>query len=122
MSQAATAVEETQEQAKTSVRNVEFSEVSDTNARGQAGSIDILLDMDVPITVTIGQTEIPVRRLLQLTQGSVIKLDKPIDEPLDLYLSGSKFATGSVVVVDGCFAIKIKSIIGLDNTEENNKN
>ena len=121
MVQAATAdkVEEKQNQKK-NAQKVEFSEAAETGVAGSGGSIDILLDMNVPITVTIGQTSIPVSRLLQLAPGSVLKLDKTIDEPVDLYLSGTKFATGSVVVVDGCFAIKIKQIIGLESSPEKN--
>ena len=121
MAQAATAenIEEKQD-SKKSVQAAEFPEAAETDVRGSGNSIDILLDIDVPITVTIGQTSIPVRRLLQLAPGSVIKLSKPLDEPVDLYLSGSKFATGSVVVVDGCFAVKIKQIIGLSDSPEKN--
>ncbi|MBN2588250.1 MAG: FliM/FliN family flagellar motor switch protein [Sedimentisphaerales bacterium] len=121
MVQAATddSVEEKQSQKK-NVQEVEFSEAAEMDVKSSGGSIDILLDMNIQITVTIGQTNIPVKRLLQLAPGSVIKLDKPIDEPVDLYLSGSKFATGSVVVVDGCFAIKVKQIIGIENSPEKN--
>ena len=125
MAQAAPAVKEEvkekQEDSKKQVQSAEFPEASDTNVKGPAGSIDILLDMNVPITVTIGQTEIPVRRLLQLAPDSVIKLSKPIEEPVDLYLSESKFATGTVVVVDGCFAVKIKKIIGIDESAQENE-
>lgn len=99
-------------------QSVEFSEAAENNLTGQGGSIDILLDMNVPITVTIGQTEIPVRRLLQLGPGSVLKLGKPIEEPLDLYLSDSRFATGSVVVVDNNFAIKIKQILNVNDSSK----
>lgn len=124
MAKAAQAVEEKQDQqddtsqedSKKQAQSVEFSEVADTGATGAGGSIDILLDMNVPITVTIGKTEIPVRRLLQLGPGSVLKLDKSIDEPTDLYLRDTKFATGTVVVVDGRFAIKIKQILGFDDS------
>lgn len=121
MAQAATAEKvEKKQDTKKNIQTAEFSEAVDTNVKGPGGSIDILLDMNVPITVTIGQTNISVRRLLQLAPGSVIKLDKPLDEPVELYLSGSKFATGSVVVVDGCFAVKIKQIIGLEDSPEQN--
>lgn len=121
MAQAATAdkVEEKQE-SKKNVQAAEFTEAVDTNVKGSGGSIDILLDMNVQVTVTIGQTSMPVRRLLQLAPGSVIKLDKTLDEPVELYLSGSRFATGSVVVVDGCFAVKIKQIIGIEDSPEKN--
>ena len=121
MAQAATAEKvETKQDSRTNVQAAEFPDAVETNVKGSGGSIDILLDMNVPITVTIGQTSIPVRRLLQLAPGSVIKLTKPLDEPVELYLNGSKFATGSVVVVDGCFAVKIKQIIGIEDSPELN--
>lgn len=100
------------EDSKKRVQSVDFAEAPDGGARGSGASLDILLDMNIPITVTVGQTEIPVRRLLQLGPGSVLKLDKPIDEPADLYLKESKFATGKIVVADGQFAIRIQQILG----------
>jgi len=119
-----TAVKEKQDQqngipqadSKKQVQSVELAEAVENDSVSPVGSIDILLDMDVPVTVAIGQTEIQVRRLLQLGPGSVLKLGKPIDEPVDLYLRDSKFATGSVVVVDDRFAIKIKQILSLNDS------
>ncbi len=105
--------EAVQEESKTDAQSVEFSEVTATDDSGAGGSIDLLLDVDIAVTVAIGQTEIPVRRLLQLGPGSVLELDKSIDEPADLYLRDMRFATGSIVVVDGRFAVKIKRILGL---------
>lgn len=89
----------------------EFSEVGETQAGGKAASIDILLDIEVPVTVALGQTKIPIQRLLQLNPGSVLRLDKPIDMPAELYLKDSKFATGTIVVVDDNFAVRIKEIL-----------
>ena len=100
-------------------QSVEFAEASGGEAVGAGASLDILLDMNVPVTISIGRTEISVRRLLQLGPGSVLKLGKPIDEPVDLYLRDNKFATGSVVVVDGRFAVKITQIFGLGDTVAN---
>jgi len=100
--------------SKKQAKSVELAEAAEGGAAGPGGSIDILLDMDVPVTVSIGQTEIPVRQLLQLGPGSVLSLDKPIDEPADLYLKDSKFATGSIVEVDGWFAVKINQIFGAE--------
>jgi len=108
-----------QADSKTQVQSVEFSEATGTEAAGAGGSIDILLDMNIPVTVAIGKKEMPIRRLLQLGPNSVLKLDKPIDAPADLYLKDTKFATGNVVVVDGRFAVKIKEIIGLGDSTAN---
>jgi len=101
-------------------QSVEFSEAPESPPAEGSGSIEFLLDMDCPITVAVGQTELPVRQLLQFGPGSVVKLDKPIDAPADLYLRDVKFATGDVVVVDGCFAVRIKQILGVEKAEGKN--
>ncbi len=106
-----------QEDSKTQAQSAEFSEVNATGDTGAGGSIDFLLDVNIAVTVAIGQTEIPVRRLLRLGPGSVLELDKSIGEPADLYLRDTRFATGSVVVVDGRFAVKIQQILGLGDAE-----
>ena len=123
MAETTEAVEEKQENAtaqedsKTQAQSAEFSEVNATGDTGAGGSIDLLLDVDIAVTVAIGQTEVPVRRLLRLGPGSVLELDKSIGEPADLYLRDTRFATGSVVVVDGRFAVKIQQILGLGDAE-----
>jgi len=98
--------------ATTQVRAVEFPEAPQSAATAGAGHLDILLDMDIPITVVLGSTQIPVRRLLQLGPGSVLPLEKPIEAPADLFLKDSKFAEAEVVVVDNRFAVRIKQIVG----------
>ncbi len=98
--------------AKTKVQQAEFSEAGEGSPTTGAGSIDLLLDMDVPVTASIGRAEIPIRQLLQLGPGSVLKLEKHIDEPADLYLKGARFARGNVVVVDNRFAVRIQEIVG----------
>lgn len=120
MAETAEEVKETQDQqdnteqadSKKQAQSVEFAEAAENAAAGSGASLDILLDMNIPVTAAVGQTEITVRRLLQLGPGSVLKLDKPIDEPADLYLKDTKFATGNVVVVDGQFAVRIEQILG----------
>jgi flagellar motor switch protein FliN/FliY len=107
--------------SKTKAQTADFPEAVETATSGGGGSIDILLDMTIPVTVTIGTTQIPIRRLLHLGPGSVVKLDKPVDAPMDLYLKEAKFATGNVVVVDGRFAVKIKQILGLGELKPEEK-
>ena len=127
MAETVQAVEDKQDQqedapqtgTKRQAQSVALSEATGPEAAGPGGSIDILLDMNVPITVTIGRTEMSVQRLLQLGPGSVMKLDKSIDEPADLYLKETRFATGNIVVVDGRFAVKIEKILGLGDSADN---
>lgn len=97
---------------KRQAHSVEYPEAPENGAASAGGQLDILLDMDVPITVVLGATEIPVRQLLQLGPGAVLKLEKPIEEPAELFLKESKFAEAEVVVVDNRFAVRIKRITG----------
>jgi flagellar motor switch protein FliN/FliY len=90
---------------------VEFPEAPQEAPAAPGGQIDILLDMDVPVTVILGATQIPVRRLLQLGPGSVLRLDKSVDAPAELFLKDSKFAEAEVVVVDNRFAVRITQIV-----------
>jgi len=107
---------ENKAESKTQAQPVEFSEAVPSEDLGAGGGIEILLNTSILVTVSIGQTEIPVRQLLQLGPGSVLRLDKPIDAPVDLYLRDTKFATGNVVVVEDRFAVRIKQILGLGDS------
>jgi flagellar motor switch protein FliN/FliY len=118
--QAPAAKEETAEpeaDSKSQARPVEFPDAPQDSTSGGGGQLDILLDMEVPVTAILGTTQIPVRRLLQLGPGSVLKLDKSIEAPVDLYLRESRFAEADVVVVDDQFAVRIKRIIGTGAAE-----
>jgi flagellar motor switch protein FliN/FliY len=119
----AAAVEEKQdvqnadaEQAKTSVSSVEYTQAPASRDTGPKGSLDVLLDVYVPISVVIGSSQVLVRRLLQLGPGSVLTLDKSVDDPVELYLKGSKFATADIVVVEDKFAVRIKEILNINDT------
>ncbi|MCU0914486.1 MAG: FliM/FliN family flagellar motor switch protein [Planctomycetes bacterium] len=99
-------------QARPQVREVQFAEAPPDAPGAAAGQFDILLDMSVPVTVVLGEIQIPIRRLLQLGPGSVLKLEKPIEAPAELHLKNSKFAEVEVVVVEDRFAVRIKQILG----------
>lgn len=119
MAQTDQAVEEKQDQQQTpqqgskkQAQDIELSEAAETDNAAQGTSIDVLLDLNVPVTVIIDKTEISVQRLLQLGPGSVVKLEKPVGAPVDLYLKNVKFATATIVVIDDRFAVRIKEILG----------
>ena len=108
----AQAVEDQQQtDSKAQAQQAEFSEAEGSESVGAGGSINLLLDMDVSVTVVIGKTQLPIRRILQLGPGSVLRLDKPVEMPVDLYLKDTRFATGDIVVVDGSFAVRIKQFL-----------
>ena len=110
--------EQADTQEQTQGQNAEFTETQDVEGAGGEENLDVLLDINMPITVNIGKSVVPFRRLLQLGPGSVLQLDKTIGQPAELYIQDVKFATGDIVVVDGCFAVRVKEILGMDQTEQ----
>lgn len=111
----------TEASGKTTVQPVDLPEVAGETPASGSGQLDILLDMDVSVVVALGETQIPIRRLLQLGPGSVLELDKAVDAPADLYLRGTKFAEGEIVVVDDRFGLRVQRILGIQSPEEMSK-
>jgi len=93
------------------VQQPELPEAADRGTRAGGGQIDILLDTSMTVSVCLGETDILVRDLLQMGPGSVVKLNRLIGQPLDLYLRGIKFATGQLVVVGEQLGVRIKEIL-----------
>ncbi|HEY3698465.1 MAG TPA: flagellar motor switch protein FliN [Spongiibacteraceae bacterium] len=87
----------------------------DPGARNQRSSgapdLDVILDIPVRISMEVGNTEITIRNLLQLNQGSVIELDRLAGEPLDVLVNGTLIAHGEVVVVNEKFGIRMTDVI-----------
>ena len=74
-------------------------------------NLDVILDIPVSISMEVGSTEINIRNLLQLNQGSVIELDRLAGEPLDVLVNGTLIAHGEVVVVNEKFGIRITDVV-----------
>lgn len=70
------------------------------NVSLEGPNLDVILDIPVNISMEVGSTEINIRNLLQLNQGSVIELDRLAGEPLDVLVNGTLIAHGEVVVVN----------------------
>jgi flagellar motor switch protein FliN/FliY len=73
-------------------------------------NLELLLDIELPVVVRMGHTEMPLGELLKLTPGSILELNRPADAPVDLLVNGKQIAKGEVVVVDGNFAFRITEI------------
>ena len=73
------------------------------------------MDVKVNVTAQLGAIEIELGELMKMTEGSVLELNREISEPVDLVAQGVRFARGEVVVIDDCFAIRIKEIEGQES-------
>jgi flagellar motor switch protein FliN/FliY len=78
---------------------------------GATPELDVILDIPVSISMEVGNTQIPIRNLLQLNQGSVIELDRLAGEPLDVLVNGTLIAHGEVVMVNDKFGIRLTDVI-----------
>lgn len=112
--QTQTEEEQAQDATAVEVSPAQFAEVGPETAAGDEENLDVLLDIQLPITVTMGKAQIPFRRLLQLRPGSVLNLEKRIGQPAEISVQDVTFATGDIVVVDDCFAIRIREILNTD--------
>jgi flagellar motor switch protein FliN/FliY len=73
--------------------------------------LDTILDIPVTIAMEVGRSNISIRNLLQLNQGSVVELDRVAGEPLDVLVNGTLIAHGEVVVVNDKFGIRLTDVI-----------
>ena len=95
----------------------EFQQVSAKHLNDTAGTdggdvkLDVILDIPVTIAMEIGRTQLSIRNLLQLNQGSIVELDRLAGEPMDVLVNGTLVAHGEVVVVNEKFGIRLTDVI-----------
>jgi flagellar motor switch protein FliN/FliY len=77
-----------------------------------AKNLNVILDVKVDLTVRIGSCMLPMRDVVELSEGAVLQLDQLASEPVGLYVNDRLIARGEVVVVEENFGIKITQIVG----------
>ncbi len=77
--------------------------------------LEMLYDLQLPVSIELGRTNMLIRDILYLSRGSVIEFDKLVSEPVDVLVNGKKIAEGEVVVIDKHFGIRITTLV--DPTE-----
>ena len=88
-----------------------FDETPGSAVPGREQRLDMVLDIPITLSMELGRTRMCIRDLLRLNQGSVVKLDRPAGEPLDILVNGCLIARGEVVVVNERFGIRITDIV-----------
>ena len=76
-----------------------------------AENLKVLENIDVMLTVEVGRTEITIRDLLRLNEGSVVELDRLAGDPLDIMVTNTKIAKGEVVMVGERFGVRFGEIV-----------
>ncbi len=98
------------------VQPVTFTSFDDSkNLLGESNkNLDMLLDIKLQLTVELGRTTLPIKKVIELTRGSIVELDKIAGEPVELYANGKLIAHGEVVVIEDNFGLRITNITDPD--------
>jgi flagellar motor switch protein FliN len=74
-------------------------------------NLNLLLDIPLKVTVELGRTKKQIKEILELSQGSIIELDKLAGEPVDILVNNKLIAKGEVVVIDENFGVRVTDIV-----------
>ena len=75
------------------------------------GTLGLLMDVKLEVTLRFGERSMLLRDILELGEGSVVELDREVEEPVDLLLDGKLIARGEVVIVDGNYGLRIQEML-----------
>ena len=92
---------------------------SETKERGSTENLRVLENIEVKLTVEVGSTEIKIRDLLRLNEGSVVELDRLAGDPLDILANGTTIAKGEVVMVGERFGIRFTEVADPEERVQN---
>ncbi len=90
----------------------EDDDISASNQKPvESGNINMLLDVDIPVSVRVGSTRMFLKDIVSLGPGNIVELEEYADEPVELIINDKVIARGEVVIVDGYFGFRVKEIV-----------
>jgi len=86
---------------------------SQTSPLGAQGSrtFDLLLEVELPVSVSFGRAQVQLKDVLKLTTGSIVELNRSISEPVEVIVNNCVIARGEVVVVEGNFGVRVQNVV-----------
>ncbi|EQA36944.1 flagellar motor switch protein FliN [Leptospira inadai serovar Lyme str. 10] len=97
--------------AQVGMRSVSFPNLATASGAQGAPNLNLLMDVQMSVTVELGRTKMYIKDILGLGEGSIIELDKLAGEPVDLLVNGKLIAKGEVVVIDENFGVRVTDIV-----------
>ncbi|HOQ50741.1 MAG TPA: flagellar motor switch phosphatase FliY [Candidatus Atribacteria bacterium] len=110
-----------QEKKEVKAQSVEFAEFKKKEEVPSRVNIQLIMDVNLPLVVELGRTQLSIREILDLGPGSIVELDKLAGEPADLYINDVLFARGEVVVIEENFGVRITEIVSPEDRIKNLK-
>ncbi len=99
--------------------NEQVESETQKNERASVENLRVLENIDVRLTVEVGNAEIKIRDLLRLNEGSIVELDRLAGDPLDILVNGTMIAQGEVVMVGERFGVRFSEIVDPEKRVEN---
>ena len=93
------------------VQPAQFTPLSSEPVAVNDANIGLILDVPLQVTVELGRTKKSIKEILELSNGSIVELDKLAGEPVDIHVNGKLLAKGEVVVIDENFGVRITDIV-----------
>lgn len=81
-----------------------------TPAATHSRTMDLLLDVDLPVSISFGKTQLPLKDVLKLTTGSIVELNRGVNDHVEILVNQCLIASGEVVVVEGNYGVRILQI------------
>jgi flagellar motor switch protein FliN/FliY len=99
--------------AASATQHIELPELEPRSASGpsllSSGS-DLLNSIAIDVTVVVGQAHTTVGQLMRLKESDILKIDRGVDQPVDINVNGNIVARGQLVVVDDCFGVRVTEV------------
>jgi len=84
---------------------------SDDETIRRSRKLELLLDVELPVSVSFGRAQLLLKDVIKLTTGSIIELNRSISEPVDVIVNNCVIARGEVVVVEGNFGVRVHEVV-----------
>lgn len=84
---------------------------ADVSLAENSKTLDLLLDVELPVSVSFGRAQLPLKDVIKLTTGSIVELNRTVGEPVEVIVNNCVIARGEVVVVEGNFGVRIQQVI-----------
>ena len=75
------------------------------------GNLDLLLDVEMPVSISFGRAKLPLKDVIKLGTGSIVELNRGVSDHVEIVVNDSVIARGEVVVVDGNFGVRIDQVM-----------
>jgi len=100
-----------EEESSATIQPICFEELTEDFAANQKENMNLLMDLQLQVSVELGKVKKPIKEILQFTQGTIVELDRLAGDAVDVLVSGKIIAKGEVVVVDQNFGVRITKIV-----------